>query len=108
MKKLALALLMIFSVPVFAQEDSLSEKMDNCTFNAIKQTQYTMIAAATPDDKKADFDKFIESEVAANPHQASKLVHFLGEMAWKFRKLNPVTVGYSAYRACIEPQGTAT
>ncbi len=107
MKKLALALLMMISVPAFAEEPSMFDKMDNCTYNALKQTEYAIFASATPDDKKAEFDKFIANEVAKNP-SAEPLILFLGEMAWKYRKDDPTHVGFAAYHACIKSIGTST
>lgn len=109
MKKLVLAFLMMTSmaIPTFAAEPSLFDKMDNCTYDALKQTEYSMLAAATPDDKQLDFEKFIAGEAVANPG-AKHLIIMMGATAWVNRKNDPVDVGYSAYKQCLRETGTAT
>ena len=107
MKKLFLAFLMMTSIPAFAAEPSLFDKMDDCTYDALKQTEYSMFASATPEDKQLDFEKFIAGEVLVNP-EAKHLIIMMGAMAWAHRKDDPVDVGFAAYHACLKATGTAT
>lgn len=104
MKTLTISLLLLFTVPTFAQEsvDITMEQLDQCTSLSINYALLVLSAHQLKTEQA--FNEMVEAQIAKQIDKSEALASGIRTMAahaWKDRDLSPTSSGMSIYQKCI-------
>jgi hypothetical protein len=109
MKKLITVVMMLFAGSAIAEEPSLFQKMQACTFYATKATEYTVFAKAIKPEDVSTYITIVQHDVdSVDSPRGKTSIAFIGEVAWKNRLQAPTEVGMAVYNDCLAKSGTKT